>query len=44
MQGGAPWSDQETLLLMEGLELYGDSWGQVSEHVGNRSQVRFPLL
>ncbi|KAK9817370.1 hypothetical protein WJX74_007089 [Apatococcus lobatus] len=38
--GGGPWSDQETLLLLEGLELYGDSWGQISEHVGNRSQVQ----
>ena len=37
--GSGPWSDQETLLLLEALELYGDSWGQISEHVGNRSQA-----
>lgn len=34
------WSDQETLLLLEGMELYGDDWGKVSEHVGGRSQLQ----
>ena len=33
------WSDQETLLLLEGMELYGDDWGKISEHVGGRSQL-----
>lgn len=34
------WSDQETLLLLEGLELYGDDWAQIAEHVGGRSQLQ----
>jgi hypothetical protein len=33
------WSDQETLLLLEGLELYGDNWAEIAEHVGTRSQA-----
>ena len=31
------WSDQETLLLLEGLEVYGESWSDVAEHVGTKS-------
>lgn len=33
------WSEQETLLLLEGLELYGDKWDDVAEHVGSKSQL-----
>ncbi|KAI1320348.1 hypothetical protein EDD11_001149 [Mortierella claussenii] len=33
-----PWTDQETLLLLEGLELYDEDWNQVSEHVGTRDR------
>ena len=32
------WTDQETLLLLEGLELFKDDWNRVSEHVGSRTQ------
>ncbi|XP_039281683.1 SWI/SNF complex subunit SMARCC2 isoform X1 [Nilaparvata lugens] len=32
------WSEQETLLLLEGLELYKDDWNKVCEHVGTRTQ------
>lgn len=32
------WSDQETLLLLEALELYRDDWNKVCEHVGSRTQ------
>ena len=32
------WSDQETLLLLEGLEMYKDDWNKVAEHVGSRTQ------
>uniref|UniRef100_A0A8C2F7U6 SWI/SNF related, matrix associated, actin dependent regulator of chromatin, subfamily c, member 2 n=1 Tax=Cyprinus carpio TaxID=7962 RepID=A0A8C2F7U6_CYPCA len=32
------WTDQETLLLLEGLEMYKDDWNKVSEHVGSRTQ------
>ncbi|KAF2101428.1 SWIRM-domain-containing protein, partial [Rhizodiscina lignyota] len=34
----APWSDAETLLLLEGLELFDDSWNDVSDHVGTRTR------
>lgn len=31
------WSEEEVLLLLEGLEKYGDDWTQVAEHVGSKS-------
>ena len=34
------WSDQETLLLLEGLELHKDRWGDIADHVGSKSQVQ----
>lgn len=35
---GRDWTDQETLLLLEGLEMFKDDWNRVSEHVGSRTQ------
>lgn len=35
---GADWSDQETLLLLEGVEMFDDDWTKVSVHVGTRSK------
>lgn len=35
---GSEWSDQETLLLLEGVEMYDDDWQAVCEHVGTRSK------
>ncbi|EOR04766.1 hypothetical protein E3P89_01822 [Wallemia ichthyophaga] len=35
---GEPWTDEETLLLLEGLEQYDDDWNSVAEHVGTRSR------
>jgi len=32
------WSQQETLLLLEALEMYKDDWNKVCEHVGSRTQ------
>ncbi|XP_048579542.1 SWI/SNF complex subunit SMARCC2 isoform X2 [Nematostella vectensis] len=32
------WTDQETLLLLEGMELFKDDWNKVAEHVGTRTQ------
>jgi SWI/SNF related-matrix-associated actin-dependent regulator of chromatin subfamily C len=32
------WTDQELLLLLEGLELFKDDWNKVCEHVGTRTQ------
>jgi SWI/SNF related-matrix-associated actin-dependent regulator of chromatin subfamily C len=33
------WSDQETLLLLEALELHGDHWVKIAEHVGSKSRL-----
>lgn len=47
---GDSWSDQETLLLLEGVQLYNDNWNKIAEHVGSKSKaqcilhfVRLPL-
>ena len=32
------WTQQETLLLQEALEMYKDDWNKVCEHVGSRTQ------
>ncbi|OMJ26820.1 Chromatin structure-remodeling complex protein RSC8 [Smittium culicis] len=32
------WTDQETLLLLEGIEMYDEDWTKISEHVGTRSK------
>lgn len=32
------WTDAETLLLLEGIELYDDDWVAISEHVGTKSR------
>uniref|UniRef100_A0A915DJ91 SANT domain-containing protein n=1 Tax=Ditylenchus dipsaci TaxID=166011 RepID=A0A915DJ91_9BILA len=40
-KGAAPgrdWTQQETLLLLEALEMYKDDWNQVADHVGTRTQ------
>lgn len=34
----APWSDTETLLLLEGLETFDNDWNAVSKHVGTRTR------
>ncbi|KAF8888641.1 SWIRM domain-containing protein [Infundibulicybe gibba] len=31
------WTDQETLLLLEAVEMYDDDWSRIEEHVGTRS-------
>ncbi len=31
---GDKWSDQDTLLLLEGVEMYDEDWARVAEHVG----------
>ncbi len=36
--GAAAWSDQETLLLLEGVEMHDEDWARVAEHVGTRSK------
>ena len=37
------WTDQETLLLLEGLEMYTDDWDRIAEHVGTKSQEQCVL-
>eukprot|EP01132_Coremiostelium_polycephalum_P000488 gene488-616_t len=32
------WTDQETLLLLEGLDIFGDSWSEIAEHVGTKTR------
>ena len=32
------WTEKETVLLLEALELYKDDWNKVCEHVGSRTQ------
>ncbi|XP_050672537.1 SWI/SNF complex subunit SMARCC2 isoform X2 [Leptidea sinapis] len=34
---GREWTEQETLLLLEGLELHRDDWNRVAAHVGSRT-------
>lgn len=45
---GQAWSDQETLLLLEGLEMYDEDWSKIANHVGTRTReqcvVRFLQL
>jgi len=31
------WTDQEILLLLEGVEMYDDDWSKIEEHIGTRS-------
>ncbi|XP_055832729.1 SWI/SNF complex subunit SWI3C [Solanum dulcamara] len=47
---GDTWTDQETLLLLEGMQLYNENWNQIAEHVATKSKaqcilhfVRLPL-
>ncbi|KAL2918324.1 SWI/SNF and RSC complex subunit Ssr2 [Polyrhizophydium stewartii] len=34
----ASWTDQEMLLLLEGIELFDDNWVKIAEHVGTRTR------
>lgn len=37
---GVGWTDQETLLLLEALEMYGDNWNEIAEHVATKSKAQ----
>ncbi|KAM7255759.1 hypothetical protein ACFE04_011500 [Oxalis oulophora] len=37
---GESWSDQETLLLLEALEIYHENWNEIAEHVGSKSKAQ----
>ncbi len=34
------WTREETLLLLEGLEVFGENWAEVAEHVSTKSQLQ----
>jgi len=35
---GEEWTDEEVLLLLEGIEMHDDDWAAISEHVGTRTR------
>ncbi|XP_022768132.1 SWI/SNF complex subunit SWI3C-like isoform X5 [Durio zibethinus] len=37
---GENWSDQETLLLLEAMEIYNENWNEIAEHVGTKSKAQ----
>ncbi|KAK8572326.1 hypothetical protein V6N13_047930 [Hibiscus sabdariffa] len=37
---GESWSDQETLLLLEAVEIYNVNWNEIAEHVGTKSKAQ----
>ncbi|KAI9205928.1 SWIRM domain-containing protein [Polychytrium aggregatum] len=37
------WTDQEVLLLLEGLELYDEDWNKIAEHVGTKTRSQCVL-
>ena len=40
---GDHWSDQETLLLLEALEVFNDNWNEIADHVGTKSKAQCML-
>ncbi|XVF01119.1 hypothetical protein REPUB_Repub04eG0060600 [Reevesia pubescens] len=38
--GGGKWTDQETLLLLEALELYKENWNEIAEHVATKTKAQ----
>ncbi|KAI3895610.1 hypothetical protein MKW98_025401 [Papaver atlanticum] len=37
---GGSWTDQETLLLLEALELFGPNWSEIAEHVATKTKTQ----
>lgn len=37
-EGTDPWTDQEVLLLLEGIEMHDDDWDRIADHVGTRTK------
>ncbi|KAK7320982.1 hypothetical protein VNO77_30996 [Canavalia gladiata] len=37
---GDCWTDQETLLLLEAVEVYNENWNEIAEHVGTKSKAQ----
>lgn len=34
------WNNQETLLLLEAMEIYNENWNEIAEHVGTKSKAQ----
>lgn len=37
---GDSWTDQETLLLLEAVEIYNENWSEIADHVGTKSKAQ----
>ncbi|ONI34649.1 hypothetical protein PRUPE_1G492600 [Prunus persica] len=37
---GENWTDQETLLLLEAMEVYNENWNEIADHVGTKSKAQ----
>ncbi|XP_020207229.1 SWI/SNF complex subunit SWI3C isoform X2 [Cajanus cajan] len=37
---GDSWTEQETLLLLEAVEVYNDNWNEIADHVGTKSKAQ----
>lgn len=37
---GDNWTDQETLLLLEAMEIYNENWNEIAEHVATKSKAQ----
>lgn len=37
---GESWTDQETLLLLEAMEIYHENWNEIAEHVATKSKAQ----
>lgn len=37
---GGSWTDQETLLLLEALELFSENWNEIAEHVATKTKAQ----
>ncbi|CAI9104501.1 OLC1v1003183C1 [Oldenlandia corymbosa var. corymbosa] len=37
---GGNWTDQETLLLLEALELFSENWSEIAEHVATKTKAQ----
>ncbi|RLN39796.1 SWI/SNF complex subunit SWI3D isoform X3 [Panicum miliaceum] len=40
---GTSWTDEETLLLLEGLEIFGGKWAEIAEHVATKTKTQCML-
>ncbi|KAI8015502.1 SWI/SNF complex subunit SWI3C [Camellia lanceoleosa] len=37
---GESWTNQETLLLLEAMEIYNENWNEIAEHVGTKPKAQ----